>query len=457
MNWKKFLAVISFIMTLPTMVFAHGELWYDAASHLPQFKKIVVYPIKHIDSDFLVDTNEKSTIYQVNDYFDKRFVRKLKIKTVPLGSSLKENKEIRVDEEKYKSLYNKFNSENDRATTVASITAADGYIIPHIYLDKLEPHLSPAKTVTVEMRSWTEEEDGPNGNRTYDEKTWNVTHTIPAKELMLYHMGIDYNMYDRTGKKIMSYRNFEHTYGKDSGAVGGAVNSIVEKVYGIDISKITREIGNFFGGKKSHSLKPDNYKVELFKDIVDEFRKDFGDVQKDFKDKKNKVRIPKTVGFKGINLPNDVGGDEYSLKSVYFTMKDLAYKHTDLKIDYDGNGNARYFVSGNINRYSLDRHWVEPHATTYNSLISINETDWYDSAGNKHTRRIKKYKTEIADHHGYWQYTATVNGTFILSDSNGRVLLSHSANETDDKTADAYRHLMEDFYKKVNNLLSGKK
>ena len=104
MDWKKFAATLSFAALLPTSAFAHGELWYDAASHLPQYKKIVIYPIKGLDGTFKIDEDEESEIYQANDYFDKRFVRKLKIKTVPLGSGTKENKEIRVDEEKYKSL-----------------------------------------------------------------------------------------------------------------------------------------------------------------------------------------------------------------------------------------------------------------------------------------------------------------------------------------------------------------
>ena len=110
MDWKKFAYTLSLTVIIPTVAFAHGELWYNAASHLPQFKKIVIYPIRGIDGKFRINKNEQSEVYQINDYFDKRFVRKLKIKTVPLGSSLKENKEIRVDEEKYKSLYRKFSS-----------------------------------------------------------------------------------------------------------------------------------------------------------------------------------------------------------------------------------------------------------------------------------------------------------------------------------------------------------
>ncbi|MBR1645658.1 MAG: hypothetical protein IJ685_02655 [Selenomonadaceae bacterium] len=438
MDWKKFAAVASFAVMLPTTAFAHGELWYDAASHLPQFKKIVVYPFKGLDGTFKIDENEKSEVYQANDYFDKRFVRKLKIKTVPLGSSLKENKEIRVDEEKYKSLYNNFSSEQERAAVVTDITAANGYVMSKINLDKLEPHTSPAKTVTVQMKSWTEESGGPNGNRTYDERTWNVTHTIPAQELMLYHLGMEYNMFDREGKKIMTYRNAEHTYGEKHGGVIGLINGI-------------------FGGKQTKSLKPDRYRVELFKDLVDEFRKDFEKIQDDFKDNKKKTRLPKTIGFKGINLPDNVGGDEYALKSAYFSMKNLALKNTDVKIDYSGDGSAKYFVQGTISRYSLDRKWIEPYVTLSNKLLSEEKSDWYDGAGKKHTKKIRKYETEIVDHHGYWKYTATVSGTFNLTDANGRTIVSHSATETDDKVADAYRHLLTDFYKKVNTSLTGKK
>ena len=361
----------------------------------------------------------------------------MKIKTVPLGSSLKENQEIRVDEEKYKTLYNNFSTEKDRAATVTEVTASNGYIIPQINLDKLEPHTSPAKTVTVEMKSWTEEQGGPNGYRTYDVRTWTERHTIPEQQLMLYHMGIEYNMFDREGKKIMTYRNAEHTYGEQYGGVVGVLSGL-------------------FGGKQTKALKPDRYRVEIFKSIVDEFRKDFKDIQDNFKKNKKKVRVDKTIGFKDIALPGNVGGDEYSLKSAYFSMKDLAFKFTDVNVDYENKGNIKYFVQGSINRYSLDRAWVEPYVTLNNKLVSESEEDWYDSSGEKHVKKIKKYVTEIVDHHGYWKYTATVGGTFNLVDANGRIVVAHSATETDDKVADAYNHLLKDFYKQVNTYLVGK-
>ncbi len=438
MNLKKFAAGLTFAMMLPTAAFAHGELWYDVKSHLPQFKKLVVYPFKSLDGEFQIDReNEKSETYLMNDYFNKRFVRKLKMKTISLGASVKENKEIRVDDEKYHDLYNNFSSETDRAAKVTETTAADGYIITKINEERTEPHTSPAKVVNVPMQSWTEEKDGPNGNRTYDVRNWTERHTIPEYRLMLYHFGLDYNMYNRKGDKIMTYRNFEHTYGEKYGGVVGAIQGL-------------------FGGKQTKELRPDRYRVELFKSIVNEFRKDFEDIQDNFKDNKKKVRISKTIGFKGINLPGNVGGDEYSLKSIYFGMKDAAFQYTDAKIDYDGNGGAQYFVRGNINRYSLDRTWIEPWATTYNKLVSEEKSDWYDAKGGKHTKTVRKYITEIVDHHGYWKYTGTVSGNFELIDSSGRLLVSHNATEQDDKTADAYLHFLEKFYAKVNTYFTGK-
>ena len=77
-------------------------------------------------------------------------------------------------------------------------------------------------------------------------------------------MGIEYNMYDRDGKKIMTYRNAEHTYGEQYGGVAGFFSGL-------------------FGGKPTKSLRPDRYRVELFKSLIDEFRKDFKNIQDDFK------------------------------------------------------------------------------------------------------------------------------------------------------------------------------
>ena len=463
MNLKKIAATISMALMLPTTAFAHGELWYDSTAHVPQYKKIVVFPVagktgnRYIDeagsdkgiydsaesagaSDEIKKLREKTVTYQVNDYLAKRFVRKMKIKTViPLGSPLEEVKEIRKDMEKYKPLLGSFSSETERAKKVAEIAVADGYILPVINLANTEPHTSPATTVTVQMYTYMKEVDGPNGTREYDRKTWNERHTIPAKDLILYHFGMEYQMYDRDAKKVMTYRNLEHTYGENYGGVMGFINGL-------------------FGGKPTKSLSPDRYRLELFKSIVDEFKDDYKDVQKNFEGKDKDKKSPAiTIGFGSINLPRNVGGDEYSLKSAYFAMKNLAKLYTNAEIIYNNEKPSRYTVRGTITRYSLDKKWIPPTASTYDSEVSSEDFEWTDRDGNKHTGQRKKYESKITDNFGHYDYVATVSGTFQLVDSNGSVIVSHSATETDDKTADAYRHLLKGFYDKVNAQFGGKK
>ena len=458
MNWKKILATATFIATLPTAAFAHGELWYDASSRFGQLSgqkdankaKVVVYPLeysnKFLIEDELKPDGTKSEVYQANDYFNKRFVRKLKVKTIALGVLLDENKKIRQDDEKYKPFFENFGSPVEKKAEIfTTITGGrGGFIIPTIDIMGTEPHKSPATPVTVQMYTYMKEVDGPNGTREYNRKTWTERHIVPEKDLMLYHFGLKYNMYDREGKKMMTYRNAEHTYGEQYGGVIGLLNGL-------------------FGGKQTKELRPDRYRVELFKSIVDEFKDDFEDSQKNFKKKddrekgKEKNIINKTIGFRGINLPRDVGGDEYALKSIYFSMKDLAYQYTKLKVDYSGKGNADYYVQGTITHYTLDRKWIPPTAEPYDSEVSSEDFEWTDREGNKHTGKRKKYESKIRDIFGHYDYVAIVSGTFQLVDSSGRVIVEHSEPETDDKTADAYRHFLKKFYDKVNVQFGGKR
>lgn len=84
MNWKKFLITAMCAISVQTTAFAHGELWYDATSRFAQLKdkgKIIVYPLEY-EGQFLIKKNEDHEFYKANDYFNKRFVRKLKVNTV---------------------------------------------------------------------------------------------------------------------------------------------------------------------------------------------------------------------------------------------------------------------------------------------------------------------------------------------------------------------------------------
>lgn len=420
MSFLKIIAVTFCALTIPTIAMAHGHLWYDRNAHVPQFGKLVIFPIVNTDGQYMIDKDVKSEIYKMNNNLNTRFIRKLKIKnTIPLGAMIDENKKLRVkDNTEYPKLLETYATEKERGAAVDSITAAPGYFVPHIKEIRLEPHISPAKTVTVQMKSWTEEEGGPNGDRKYDERSWTETHTIPEMRLLLYHMGVEHTMYNRKGEKILTYENQEHSY--------------------------------------NYSLN--NYRQKMFERLVKEFRDDYKGIQESYmnEQKNPKERSPISIGFKQIAVPQHVGNEEHLIKSVYFDLKNSALRYTKATVNYGGEdkGLPKYYVQGLISRYSLDRRWIEPSASTYNHIVSTQKSYWYDNKGGKHEMTTTKYETRIQDHHGYWEYYATVEGIFELVNANtGHTVFSGRYAETDDKTADAYLHLLKDFYTDVDKRL----
>ena len=401
------------VVAAPLTAMAHGQLWYEKNAHVPQYKKIMIYPWGTTWSDEWLRSDDESNIrYQMNDYIDKKLGRRLKYKTISLGRTLKENKNIRTDEEKYNSLTDAAPSETARADRIRNIDpGVNGYLIPRIAENRDEPHLSPETTVTVPMHSYIQETGGPNGDRTYGESNWTERYTIPAREQNMHHMAINCAMYDDYGKTVMTFANEAHEYNNE------------------------------------------NYKkkeIHMYKHLVDEFYKDVKEmVQKP--DEGAEKRIGAKIGFGNIELPSNVGSNSTLLRSVYFTTKSRAYRMEKARIIYNNDqGQPDYYVRGWISYYNLDRRWQPPYATTYDSLVSDDKSDWVDVYGNKHTMHTKKYKSEITGHYGEWIYTARVNGTFQLVDArNNRVVVEYSANEEDDKTGDALIHLIDAFYDRV--------
>lgn len=420
MNLRKIIALTVCAAAVPTIALAHGHLWYDRNAHVPQFGKLVIFPIVNLDGKYMQNDDVTSDTYKMNNYLNTRFIRKLKVKnTIPLGAMIDENKKLRVkDDTEYPKLLADFPTEAERGAAVNAITAAPGYLVPRIRAAWVEPHTSPAKTVTVQMSSWTEEKGGPKGDRKYDEKNWTVVHTIPEMHLNLFHMGVEHTMFNRQGEKVLTYENQDHSYNYNLG----------------------------------------NYRLKMFEHLVKEFRDDYKGIQKAYMDDKKKPKEsgPISIGFKNLNVPSNVGNEECLIKSVYFALKNSALKYVKASINYEGDDEmpSKYYVQGSISRYSLDRRWVEPWASTYNSVVSSQKSYWYDRNGGKHEMTTTKYETKITDHHGYWAYSATVGGTFGLVNANtGKTVFSRSYVETDDKTADAYLHLLKDFYNDVNKSL----
>ena len=434
MNFRKIIGLAICAMTVPVVSFAHGEIWYDVSAHVPQYKKLVIYPITSPENHYLISDDEDTDIYKANDHLDKRFVRKLKFKTIPLGRTVKENKEIRTDETKYQSLYQDFPSEAERGKVVFEVTGADGYLKPYVHEMRTEPHHSPEIWVNVQMRSYTKVSGSPRGDYTTNERTWTEQHRIPYKELMLYHMSMGNYLYDRNGKQVLIYFNEEHTYGEKYGG-----------------------LASLFGGGKS--LNAGNYGLEMFKHLVKEFREDVGDVKNNFKENKDKQRMGPRMGFGNLNLPSNIAGNENLSRCVNFYLKDAAFRKTKVPVNYGDENDkpVKYEVVGNLYKYTLQREWIPPHVDTSDSYVSSREEKWRDKNGNEHTTTYTDYKTSISDVYGKWVYTATVSGDFALVDTNtGRTVVSYSGTETDDKRGDAYRHLVDKFYDEVNDFFKSK-
>ena len=411
---KKIAAAVFALWMVAAVGFAHGQLWYDKHSHVTKYKKVLVYPLGWSGSDkIFYDDNEKSNIYKMHDYLDKKLARRFK--TVSLGRILRENKDIRTDEEKYKPLYESFPSEESRAAKIREIDAGvHGYLVPYFTENRDEPHLSPATYVNVSMRSYTEETGGPHGSRVYDRQNWTERVLIPQMQRNLHHMGLEFILYDENGKKALTFKNEAHEY---------------------DDSRMKRT------------------EYSMYKDLIDEFESDLKEMVRDRNDDDDGdygARTGKKIGFKAVTMPKNIVNDDTLAKSVYYTVKSRAERISNARVLYGNDDLADYFVTGNIVKYALERTWRPPRATTYTALKSHRTRKWRDKRGKEHTIHIKRYETKVLTYPGEWVYTANVTARFNLIDAKtGAVIVSHAAEETDDKTGDALIHLMDAFYSKV--------
>ena len=404
-----------FCMTLTMLIMqsaahAYGIFWYDLNSDIGEWKKVVIFPLANSNdkNTYLIDRNENSLLYWENKHLMERFEKKIKnLHTVRLAPGIDEEKEILVD--KYSVLLQPYPNEKARAEAVFEQTGADMYILPRFKEKRIQKDISPSKTVTVEMRSWTEEKNGPDGNRTYDEKKWTVTHVIPEKEIFLHIMELEFEGYDTEANKVLTFIDSRREYNVDD--------------------------------------------KHQFRNITKYIRKDFGDIKSGKRNDKGKSGI-KTIGFKDLKLPSNVGSDEFALKGAYFGMKIEALdklKNFKVIVDPKSNESLDYYVTGSINNWEMRSIWHEPYASTSKSLVESKESKWYDKNGKEHKMTTKKYKTEIIDNFAYWEFKWNVNANFqLINTKTGQVEIIESKNETDDKIMDAYRHILASFYGKIN-------
>jgi len=405
---KIFLVAMIFLLPMPAQ--AYGIFWYDMSLDIPMWKKVVIFPLANSSdkNNWLISRDENSLLYWENKHLMERFEKKIKnMHTVRLAPGIKEKDEILVD--KFSVLLNPYPTEKSRGTAVFEQTGADMYLLPRFKQNRVQVDISPRAEFNVQLSSWTEISGSQNNDGTYDKKTWTEHHVIPETKVYLHIMELEFEGYDTEANKVLLFTDARREYGVD----------------------------------EQHQ----------FRNITKYLRKDFGELKSGkHKDKDKAGRI--NVGFKNINLPPDVGNDEYSLKGAYFGMKFEAMdklKDVSVITDATSDKDLNYYVTGNVDVWKLISKWNLPHVTTTSELISTETTKWKDNKGKEHKMYTRKYKDKIVDHYAYWSFTWNVSATFYLVNAKtGQVVVAESANEFDDKPMDAYRKILRNFYGKVN-------
>lgn len=451
MNIKKIIcgALSGLILSIGSSAGAFGLFWYDLNSDLPMWKKVVIFPLSNAREPdrFLISTDEDSLLYWENKYLMERFDKKIKnMHTVRLAPGIKEKNEILID--KYGALLQPFPSEKARAAAVFEQTGADMYIIPRFTQKYMHHDVSPSIEADVELKSWTEETGGPDGDKKYNEKKKTVHHVMPARDVYMNVTELAYIGYDTEANKVMLFSDIRHG-----------------------------------GGDEKH----------VFRDISKYLRKEFSEIKGGSRSKKNKAGVV-TIGFKTLVVPQNYnvdvflsggrnypsldaafGGfnhyrdgsinidkalDEINVKSIYYATKVKAIE--DLKgvqviTDASSDQTPNYYVTARIIKWERYWHWTAPTITTTTNLIKSEESKWKDKNGKEHTKTTRWYEEKVAEHYGHWSVGHRMQAMFSLIDARTQqTVVETFENDFDDKIMDAYRHGLDKFYVAVNDYLEAR-
>ena len=385
---------------------AEGNIWMDESAEVQvnKYQRVILFPIENA-------TQAESAVY--NNILHKRANKRIK-KTNFLGFSkvfTEEQKHI-LREPKYQALDRHFNSENERFQAVKEITAADGYLVPRLRWEKERIDHSPATWVNVKMESYYDEKDGPNGNRyKLGYNSWWQSHMIPAKDLPLRMIDMDFVLYDGyTGKKAMTMIDYYRCYDKS----------------------------------KEHA----------FNVITKNFTGDWNRLKRD-KPQTVPAHAP-TLGFRNLSLPASAANDEFAIKTIYYAYKDEAGDRLKrVKVNYDAKEKSRYYVTGQVTCYQRGETWVPPKASTSLYCDHTEKFTWRDKDGNEHEGRRNYYKTSISDSYGYNTFWYRVGMNLRLVDAQtGRTVLTKSATAEDpERYGNALRAILRDFYTEVDSTI----
>ncbi len=446
MNMKKLLcgALSGLIMSAAGTVSAYGQFWYDMHTDLPMWKKAVIFPLSNAwePNKFLISYDEQSDLYWMNKYLMERFEKKIKnMHTIRLAPGIKEKNDILID--KYSMLLAPFESEKARAEAVFENTGADMYIIPQFTKDYVYRDVSPSISANVELKSWTEEINGPNGNRKYNETKRTVHHVMPAREVQNRVVELSYTGYDTKANKVMLFSDIRYDAGYDN----------------------------------KHN----------FRDISKYLRKEFSEIKSGAREKKNAAGVV-TVGFKNIAMPANRNVDRYSTGNTYYNSREAAcaavnhYKNGSVRVDtacdelmiksayyaikveaietlkgvhvlIDESADVQpdYYITGNITDWITRWNWIAPSISTKSKLLKSEESKWTDKDGKEHKMTTQHWTEEVKENYGHWTVKPAAGLFLALVDAKtGKTILSSVEGESNDKIMDAHRECLEKFYKQVN-------
>lgn len=419
MKWYK-VAALALAAILPQSVsFAYDSLWFDKEAGIERFQKVVVYPIAlNNRQDFRWDNKEPFATY--NYELHKRLTRHVKgIKFYELFKMVDtKNVLVPFNETRMMPLFQKYPSEAARAADIQQQFAADGYLTTYYREKKTEVDHSPEIWTDLHLYAYTEETDGPNGNRVYDRSDWWEHHCTPARDLTRYISELEYTMYDEDGKKILTCVNKSNKYNRDYS--------------------------------------------DQFKDLKDDFVEDFQDIKKNKFNKKPSEKAIRKMGFGELTLPSNLGNDEYMVKAAWFAYKDEAQRMKNVKLDMSSEDSftTDYYVTADIQRCEYQPEWVPPRASTSRECVWSRETKWKDKDGKEHTMKTKRYVDKVVDHFGYYDMSNAYKLSVTMSLYNARtnqLLHNQSYYRTNDKEMDAFREILKDFYGKIDKIVIGKK
>ena len=292
-----------------------------------------------------------------------------------------------------------FSDEKERANKVKIGVDADFYVVPHLLECDTYKKWSPEKVDVVDMYWYKDNSGGPNGYHVMKRTEWQENFLIPGQMTFLNVVSLSYDVFNSLGEKVLTYMDEKMSYGEDYDKM---INGLVKEFAG-DVSKLPK------------NAKP-------LPDIEVCFSKDSADLLE--------------------------SGDFDKADALAYEVRRLAQK-TDFFGGKKGSKD-KWIVEVGLNRLETVWNWEEPHAATREVTISKREYIWRDKKNKERRGTISEKASEAYGIAGHYKFTGHADVDLKLSTGDGQVLMYGNFVDKDDKEVDAFRHAVEDFFKKVS-------